>query len=147
MTSRIRGLVVTLAMTIVAGVVMNSAFLARAEDAAKVSGDLKAIQGRWTTANDETSWKFDGDTLKATVSGQDYVCKVKLDPKASPHPTADFVVSEGPGEAAGMAAQGIYKLDGDTLSICVNRPGQSARPTEFKAVEDEAYLFELKRVK
>jgi hypothetical protein len=50
------------------------------------------------------------------------------------------------------ATEGIYKLDGDELTICVvagSRGGKTAaRPSEFKASKRDKYsLFVLKNVK
>ena len=42
---------------------------------------------------------------------------------------------------------GIYQLEGDSLKLCFAMPGVNNRPTEFKRVEDETLLFQLKRVK
>jgi uncharacterized protein (TIGR03067 family) len=120
---------------------------ARGEE--KVSNDLKAMEGTWVSAPDaplESRWVFDGETLKSTVNGQDYVAKIKLDAKASPR-AVDFTISEGPEDLTGKTVVGIYKIDGDKLTICLSAPGRDERPTEFKAVEDETYLFELKREK
>jgi uncharacterized protein (TIGR03067 family) len=52
----------------------------------------------------------------------------------------------------GKVSEGIYKLEGDELSLCVvagMRGGKVApRPTEFKASKDPPYsLFVLKKVK
>jgi uncharacterized protein (TIGR03067 family) len=147
MTSRLRWVGLALAMALASGFVAGSNVPARGDDAEKVSGDLKGMQGKWTTENEESSWEFDGEKMKATVNGNDYKCKVSLDPKATPHPAIDFVISEGPGDSQGLTALGIYKLDGDILTICVAIPGNNPRPTELKAVEDESHLFKLKRVK
>ena len=40
---------------------------------------------------------------------------------------------------------GIYKLDGDSLTLCMNNGDGAERPTEFKS--NPAYLLVLKRVK
>jgi len=116
----------------------------------QLSGDLKQLQGTWVSTsenNEESRWVFEGKRVKSTVNTQDYISQVTLDPKATPHPTIDFKITEGPGESADKTSKGIYKLEGDKLTICVTAPGQGSRPTEFKRVEDEAYLFELKREK
>lgn len=120
------------------------------DDKAKVSGDLKSVQGTWVNATEsshEVRWVFEGETMKATVNGTDHTTKVELDPKGNPHPTINLEITEGPDEVKGKKALGIYKLDGDKLTVCVGMPGIDKRPSDFKAVEDEAFLFELKRDK
>jgi uncharacterized protein (TIGR03067 family) len=72
--------------------------------------------------------------------------KYILNPSAKPK----AIDLEG-GGADGGVAEGIYKLDGDELSICVisgMRNGKAApRPTEFKASNDRKYaLFVLKKI-
>jgi len=139
----------TALLAVLAGLV-SAALLApglRADDA-KVSGDLKKMQGTWVNAGSEgpeARWVIEGETLKATVNGQDYNCTLSLDPKAEPHPTADLTIKEGPGDAVGKSSKAIYKFDGDKLVFCVTSPGGETRPAEFKTVEDQAYLFELKK--
>jgi uncharacterized protein (TIGR03067 family) len=147
MTSRLRWVGVALAMALAVGFTAGSSLPVRGDDAEAVSGDLKAMQGKWTTENEESSWVFDGEKMKANVNGQEYLCKVSLNAKATPYPTVDFAINEGPGDTKGLMALGIYKLDGDSLTICVAIPGNNPRPTELKAVEDESHLFKLKRVK
>src|SRR5262249_47882877 len=133
-----------LAVLTLAGLVSVSV---RADDE-KVSGDLKKMQGAWVKTEGEgpeARWVFEGDTLKAKVGDGEYVCKVTLDPKASPHPTADLAIKEGPGDVAGKTSRAIYKFDGDTLVFCVTHAGIDNRPTEFKGAEGEAFLFTFKK--
>ena len=59
---------------------------------------------------------------------------------------ADFVQENGPEDAKGKMSKAIYKLDGEKLTICVSAPGKD-RPKELMQVEDEAYLFTLKKQK
>ena len=121
----------------------------RAEDA-KIDGDLKKMQGTWVKAGSDgpdAKWVIEGDKLKATVNGQDYNCKLMLDSKATPHSSADLAIKDGPVEAVGKTSKAIYKFDGEKLVFCVGPPGSDTRPTEFKAAEDDAYLFEFKKEK
>ena len=129
-----------------AAVLVLATMVVRADD--KASGDLKKLQGTWINAGSEgpdSTWKFAGETLKTTVNGQDYTCSVKIDEKAKPHATIDLSVKDGPGDSSGKIAKGIYKFDGAKLSLCVTRPGNETRPTEFKTIEEEIYLFDLKK--
>ena len=114
----------------------------RADDAADA---LKAIQGTWATDNDEAKWSFENDKVKTSVGGNDYVSKaIVIDAKAKPA-KIDFEVKEG--DQAGATAYGIYKLEGEDLTICINVPGITTRPTEFTAKEGETYVFKLKKKK
>jgi uncharacterized protein (TIGR03067 family) len=118
----------------------------RAEDE-KITGDLKKMQGTWVHAGDEgpdLKWTFKGNELRADVDGAIYVSKITLDSKATPNTTVDLMITEGPGNAAGVTVKGVYKFDGEKLIFCVSKPGGDKRPSEFKAVEDECYLFALK---
>jgi uncharacterized protein (TIGR03067 family) len=118
-------------------------------DEKSASEALKAFQGTWVTAEDQgldSKWTFEGETLKATVNGTDYTCKVKIDPEAKPHPTVDFLIEDGPDESKGKTSKCIYKLAGEKLTLCVSMPGKD-RPKEFEQAEDEAYLFALKKEK
>jgi uncharacterized protein (TIGR03067 family) len=136
-----------LGMALAAAIVTGSGVRGEDEKAA-LSGDLKALQGTWVSSPDdshESRWVFEGKTLKSTTGDRDYVCEVTLDPKATPHPAIDLLVTDGPDDSTGKTSHGIYKLEGDSLKICVTIPGDGSRPTEFKTVEDEAYLFDLKR--
>lgn len=128
----------------------SSGAAARAFDDDKAQTDaLKALEGTWVTKENEgieAKWVFAGASLKATVNGMDYTCKVKLDPAAKPNSTADFEIEDGPEDAKGKISKAIYKLDGDKLKICVSHPGKD-RPKEYEQVPDEAILFEFTKQK
>jgi len=144
------GLAILLVLTIWAGFSLaGGAAIALADDDKSSSDALKALKGTWVAAEEDgidSKWTFDGETLKASVNGIDYTCKVKIDPKAKPHTTVDLTINEGPEEAKGKTSQCLYKLDGDKLTLCVSLPGKD-RPKEFEQTEGEAFLFKLKKEK
>jgi len=109
---------------------------------------LKPFQGTWNSTGDgiDAKYTFEGEKLKATVNGNDYTCKVKVDAEAKPFATMDLMIEEGPEDAKGKTSKCIYKLDGEKFTLCVSVPGKD-RPKDFAQVEDEAYLFELKKEK
>ncbi len=110
---------------------------------------IKAFQGAWVTAENEgieAKWSFEGETVKTMVAGMDYTSKLKVDPAAKPHPTFDLSIEDGPEDSKGKVSKGIYKIDGEKLTLCVSIPGRD-RPKDFEQVEDECYLFELKKEK
>lgn len=107
---------------------------------------LKSLKGTWVSDEGiDSSWTFEGESLKATVNGLDYTCKVKVDAKAKPA-TIDLAIDDGPEDAKGKTSKCIYKLEGEKLTLCVSLPGKD-RPKEFEQNEGESYVFELKKDK
>ena len=74
-----------------------------------------------TVENDHVVWKRNGKSFAGTG--------MVLDPGASPKPID--VIPDG-GRSAGQHVLGIYRLEGDDLTLCMADPGQP-RPREFKA--------------
>jgi uncharacterized protein (TIGR03067 family) len=141
------GLTTLLALAIWAGLSLGHG-MARASDDDKPQSELlKPLQGTWNTDGEglDAKWTFEGEKVKATVNGTDYSCTAKVDTKAKPF-TIDLVIDDGPEDAKGKTSKGIYKLDGDKLTICTSAPGKD-RPKEFAQVEDESYLFAMKKQK
>lgn len=134
------GLGVTLSLALAAGSLVRS-------DEAKVSGDLKKMQGTWILPAGEAKWEwvFEGETMKARFNDDDYVTRVTVNEKSSPHPSIDFEIIEGPEDGKGKTAKGIYKLEDGALTICVALPDTDARPNEFRGLANETMLFHLKR--
>lgn len=143
MTQRIVALVVV-------GLLMGAD---KPEDAAKK--DLEALQGDWKVekavrggkdAPAEVAAKlkltFAGNKLSVDEgSARDEQATLTLDPSKTPA-AVDFQPTR-PGKDV---IKGIYKLDGDSLTLCWAKEGD--RPTEFASKEgSETVLFELKRVK
>src|SRR5262249_3611280 len=76
---------------------------------------------------------FQGDTFAITAGGKDEAKGTfKLDPTKKPH-VIDLMVPGRDGKS--VEIPGIYKLEGDTLTLATGQPGQ-ARPTEFKTTAD-----------
>jgi uncharacterized protein (TIGR03067 family) len=106
--------------------------------------DLQLLQGDWVMKSSERDGKKMPDelvkTFTRTVKKNSYTARweddqgahsvsgvITLDPTKTPK-HVDVVLSDGPSKGKTMLA--IYKLDGDTQTICVAVPGQ-ARPTAF----------------
>jgi len=108
-----------------------------------VKDELKRHQGTWIT----TSSIFDGQPASPEIvssirrivtdahvvwerDGKHFAgTKIVLDP--SRNPKAIDVIPDG-GPNRGEPILGIYKLEADTMTICMAGPGQP-RPKEFKA--------------
>ena len=154
LTKRIRmrssaGLSTLFAIAALAALALLSGVTAQALADDKAQSDkLKPFQGTWATDGEgiDAKWTFEGEKLKATVNGTDYSCKVKVDTEAKPNATLDLDIEEGPEESKGKTSKCIYKLDGEKLTLCVSFPGKD-RPKDFAQVEDESYLFTLKKQK
>jgi len=142
------GLTTLLTFAIWAGLFLSQGTARALGDDKPQSELLKPLQGTWSTEGEglEAKWIFEGEKVKVTVNGTEYACKVKVDTEAKPFATIDLVIDEGPEDAKGKTSKGIYKLDGEKLTLCVSHPGKE-RPKEFIQVEDEAVLFTMKKQK
>jgi uncharacterized protein (TIGR03067 family) len=115
--------------------------------------ELEKLQGSWTIMKVER----DGDDLgglaggaEMEIEGEKYTApgiaaSFKLDPSKDPK-AIDISYTEGP--AAGQTVKGIYKLEGDTFTICRALAESGDRPKEFSAPSGSSrMLFEFKRKK
>lgn len=117
----------------------------------EVKKELANHQGVWTTVSFHRDGKDAPDeiahSITRTVDGDHVVWKrdgksfsgstIVLDPAASPR-TIDILADGGP--ARDRRVLGIYKLEGDRLTICTADPDQP-RPTDFKAEKDSKHTL------
>jgi uncharacterized protein (TIGR03067 family) len=100
-----------------------------------------SMNGRPAAIPRTVTFKEDGVTIERDVKdGFDYPGRYAVDPKASPA-HFDYVHDDG------SRFKGIYKVDGDKLTICYAQGVKKDRPTEFKAMENEVALMVYQRVK
>lgn len=114
--------------------------------------DEDRLQGDWkVTSLVEAGKKAEPKTFAAwnlTVAGDKMTARdgkevmdeytFRLDAAASPR-AIDLTVQTG--EAKGKTLQGIYQLEGDTLTVCVSEPGKKDRPKEFRSAEGSSHTL------
>jgi uncharacterized protein (TIGR03067 family) len=119
--------------------------------------DLKALQGTWVSVRrtsggremksaGATTVVIAGTNLKYLVGGMvrtEWV--ITLDTTKNPR-ILDRTKVGGAGQ--GVVLRGIYRLDGDTLTICYRqRVGEAERPTDFTGAGAGVWLHVMKRQK
>jgi uncharacterized protein (TIGR03067 family) len=115
----------------------------------KDGGDLKKLEGKWTTPSGQggqVTYSFKGDKVKIETPSRNYEMTVKLDATAKPEKTIDFKIDEGPDDAKGKTSKGIYKWDGNDKFIFCFRP-EGDRPDKYEQIGYEQIVTELKRAK
>jgi uncharacterized protein (TIGR03067 family) len=69
------------------------------------------------------------------IGGADHAYRIEIDPTQRPK-ALDAITIETDGKApAGERVKGIYRLDGDRLTLCLAADSTVARPTAFEAPE------------
>jgi uncharacterized protein (TIGR03067 family) len=159
-------LVLALTMIVgVTGVLAYHILAAEADRKEKPKPDKETIQGTWEVvsltsdtkvSNKETmllknsAWVFEKD--KFLITGKTEMEDVtiegpyKLDPTKKPR-TIDIIMKT-PKADKKRTIEGVYKLEGDELTICIPLGRDKPRPTEFKAEEGSLRsLIVLKRKK
>ena len=150
----------TLLKALLSAVILATCTAALAADAPK-KDDAKKLQGMWRVTkfidhSEEAApaheiahftFEFKGDILTIRKHKNDAGREMKYTLDASKKPKAiDIEIDDR------ASSEGIYKLDGEELMICVVAGSRgdktAARPTEFKASKRDVYsLFVLKKVK
>jgi uncharacterized protein (TIGR03067 family) len=129
-----------------------AALLLTADLAALGGGDkeLEKLQGDWTMVSRELNGRKIPDEVainKLTIKGDQWIltpgatASIKIDGSKDPK-WIDLTFPRG----TGTASPGIYKLEGDTLTICRVLAGKGERPKDFKSPEAGGNLVVYKRV-
>jgi uncharacterized protein (TIGR03067 family) len=130
------------AMKLHAPLVLSLVFLLGADQSKEdaVKADLARFQGTWTVASMEMNGKSmppeARQKIKLTLNGENFVFKngdhsepglYKLDPAKKPK-ELNIVITEG--EDKGKIYLVIYKIEGDTMTQCMELENKN-RPREF----------------
>jgi uncharacterized protein (TIGR03067 family) len=107
--------------------------------------DLKILQGAWK--GDAKSSDRTGLSFSAAIKGNQFTLTIlgrritwQLQPQGGSSPRALYIKNE-----SGRVFLGIYRLEGDTLFICISTTG--TRPSVFNANRKGYTLLTLKRIK
>ena len=118
--------------------------------------ELKMLQGEWTLTEVQRAGKksevkdskpaLEIKGTKWILTGQDKSAFIVIHPGGDPK-SFDLKSVEEPGK--GEVHEGIYKIAGDTLTICIYQGKDKQRPTRFEATAEQpnTFLLVLKRVK
>jgi len=119
---------------------------ARAEEP-KPEGDLAALQGEWTSEDDQGTayWTFDGNRLSIKAPTRAYELTITLDPKMKPHRHIDFEALDDSPNAPGAKAAGIYEIVDKTNVRIAVAAANADRPTNFESSPTRAFAFDLKK--
>jgi len=131
--------------------------LVGAEDKDADKKDKDKLQGTWNAVSGESGGKeqkeatehslvFEGDKFSVKKSEKVMVKGTfKVDASKKPK-EIDMEIADGPDDVKGKTALGIYKLEGDELTWCVDEPGSGNRPKEFATKEGtKTMLVKLKK--
>jgi uncharacterized protein (TIGR03067 family) len=138
-----------------------SGFFAVALQAGEAGGKAGKIDGTWlVTSIEKGGKKLPGDLLEKfrqtlEFRGEKYKVTVldkvqeegtfKTDPKKNPK-TIDLMITSG--RDKDKTQRGIYRLEGDTLTVSMSQPGAEERPGAFSTEEGSTFaVIVLKRQK
>jgi len=141
-------------------VVLLIPLLLAADKGDDVRKELAALQGTWKTVAVEAGGKpFPKDSVpaftfvigadgksKGQSPGKEYQAKITVNPQKKPK-TMDNLHESG--DQKGKTQYGIYKLDGDRLTVCMTPPGgaEGDRPKDFMTKDTANVVFIFERGK
>lgn len=116
--------------------------------------EQKKLQGTWTLVSQERNGRRGEVAIEIKLTIKDDLWTIgsftkrtcRLDPSTTPKSYDIIQKREGEKDVAWL---GIYKLDGDALTVCYfsGKVGATERPKEFKTTDPPATLEVYKRAK
>jgi uncharacterized protein (TIGR03067 family) len=114
------------------------------------SGD-PALVGTWVgtvadgsaTSPDPTLWTFTVTSTGADVKMGTFAAyngTYVADPSSNPKSITITITESAIPAYVGQASNGIYKIEGNTLTFAANKPGTTSRPTDFIPTPDGVTL-------
>jgi uncharacterized protein (TIGR03067 family) len=129
-----------------------------ADDAEKSHKELTALEGKWKSVSMEVGTlklskeqaqaftlnvSANGKSALKVLHGEMQAAIIKVNPNKSPK-TIDFHFDGG--GLKGKKHFGIYKLNGDKLTMCLNLEGsEKYRPKDFNPREGTVFVYERQR--
>ena len=118
-------------------------------NAGAVGGEGTELEGKWAGIPPTVNWacEFSGDQFSIMSPNPNmgykgtFTIKTDKDPKQ-----IDLLLKEGPlAQYVGKPSLGIYKIEGNNLTLALNEPGKPDRPESFTAAGGtQVFIFTKK---
>jgi hypothetical protein len=109
---------------------------ARPDDPKAAKKEAERLRGTWSLKGEVQLAIYGDESFEISIAGNRLNGAREIDPSKKPK---EITLTP---DSSKKPLHGIYKLEGDTLTLCIGEK----RPTEFKA-KDGATLWVLKREK
>jgi uncharacterized protein (TIGR03067 family) len=129
------------------GVALLVAADTRADDDAKLQGTWRMVRGERDgkpvppDAVRTATLTMEGNMHTVRVGEDSYIGTQKLDPSTQPK---SIDVTDSEGRFKGQTLKGIYRVEGDELTVCFAKPGEQ-RPTKFTTRSGTGSLMDVWR--
>lgn len=110
------------------------------------SADYLLLEGHWMN-EDGVSFSFGGGKVEFSYSEGNMRARgeVLLEEGENPKRMDVKITGASTIDYIGKTSLGIYSLEGNTLALCMGRPGERQRPDSFEDASGKAECFRLKR--